>query len=290
MGLKRRDFLKTLGVAGGGLLGAEAFAAPKASKEKKEMYSLLIDISLCEGCQACEYACAEINELPEPEDYPEAGTIRQLQPDRFGVVNAFDTSEGEFYVKKQCMHCNQPACASACLTKAMYKTEEGPVIWREEKCMGCRYCMLSCPFDIPTFEYDSPNPRIVKCRMCFEQLQEGEWPACVENCPNEAVIFGTRREMLAEARKRITENPDDYVDYIYGEREAGGTGVLYISPVPFEELGFDMDIEKKSYPEYTKNFLYAVPSIFVLWPAILLGLRESTKDKEVIQIEEVDHE
>ncbi len=290
MGLKRRDFLKTLGVAGGGLLGADALAAPKATAEKKEMYSLLIDISLCEGCQSCEYACAEINNLPDPEGYPEVGEIRKLDPDRFTVLNAFDTSKGEYYVKKQCMHCNQPACASACLTKAMYKTEEGPVIWRGDKCMGCRYCMLSCPFDIPTFEYDSPNPRIAKCRMCFEQLAEGEWPACVDNCPNEAVIFGTRREMLAEARRRIAVNPGDYVDQIYGEHEAGGTGVLYISPVPFEELGFDTEIEREPYPEYTKGFLYAVPSIFVLWPAILLGLRESSARKEQPVEGEVDHE
>lgn len=287
MSLNRRDFLKTLGVAGGTLMGADSLAAAdKKSVSNPEFKSILIDITRCEGCQGCEIACAEVNGLPEPEDYPEVGVTRPLKTDQLTVVNAFDTSKGEFYVKKQCMHCNQPACASACLTKAMYKTEEGPVIWREDKCMGCRYCMMSCPFEVPTFEYNDPNPKISKCKMCFESLAEGEWPACVEYCPNEALMFGTRRELLAEAHRRIALEPDTYVDHIYGEHEAGGTGILYLSPVPFEELGFNIDVDKKPYPEMTRGFLYSVPSIFVLWPAMLLGLHQANKDGEE---EEVHH-
>ena len=135
------------------------------------------------------------NDLPEPdpEDYPVPGTIRKTNENRRSVINAYETSKGEIYVKNQCMHCNQPACASACLTKAMYKTEEGPVIWRDEKCMGCRYCMVSCPFDVPKFEYHSSNPDIVKCNMCFDRIKEGELPACVADCPAEALTFGPRQ-------------------------------------------------------------------------------------------------
>jgi Fe-S-cluster-containing dehydrogenase component len=179
------------------------------------------------------------------------------------------------------MHCNQPACGSACLTQAMTKTEEGPVIWRADKCMGCRYCMVSCPFDIPKFEYHSANPKIEKCTMCFDtRVQKGELPACVENCPNEALTFGTRRELIHEARRRIYEKPDVYVDQIYGEHEAGGTCWLYISPVPFKEIGLNTSIQKASYPELTKGFLYSVPSVFVLVPALLLGIQQATsKDK-----------
>ena len=114
--------------------------------------------------------------------------------------------------------------------------------------------------------------------MCYSRLQSGKIPACVENCPAEALIFGTRKELIREARKRINDNPEQYVDHIYGEHEAGGTGFLYLSGVPFEELGFDTAIQTKSYPELSKGFLYSVPTIFVLWPAILLGIRESTKD------------
>jgi formate dehydrogenase iron-sulfur subunit len=175
------------------------------------------------------------------------------------------------------MHCNEPACTAACLTQAMYKTKEGAVIWRGDKCMGCRYCMVSCPFDVPKFEYYSANPKIEKCNMCYSRLIDGKIPACVENCPAEALVFGTRRELIREARKRIGENPDQYVDYIYGEHEAGGTGFLYLAGVPFNELGMNTSIQSESYPGLSKGFLYSVPTIFVLWPAILLGIREATK-------------
>ena len=174
------------------------------------------------------------------------------------------------------MHCNQPACATACPTKALVKTEEGPVIWRKDKCMGCRFCMVSCPFEMPKFEYDSPNPKIQKCKMCFERLQEGEKPACVTECPEEAIIFGSRRELIKEARKRIYENPNLYSDHIYGEHEAGGTGYLYLSSVPFDELGMRTDLGSTPYPEYTKTFLYSVPVVLTLWPAFLLALNKAT--------------
>ena len=192
-------------------------------------------------------------------------------------MNEYKTSKGTVYAKMQCMHCNEPACGAACLTQAMTKTKEGPVIWRGDKCMGCRYCMVSCPFDIPKFEFHSPNPKIEKCTMCYEtRVKKGELPACVENCPNEALMFGTRRELITEARRRIYEKPDLYYDQIYGEHEAGGTCWLYLSPVPFKEIGL-RSIQKESYPALTKGFLYTVPSVFVLVPALLLGIQQATK-------------
>jgi Fe-S-cluster-containing dehydrogenase component len=285
MGIDRRNFFRVLGVTGVSLaIGKELGATPKNESEV-EFFGVLYDSTRCVGCQSCEFACAEANGLPEPEDYPEVGVIRKTNENRRTVVNAYDTSQGELYVKRQCMHCSQPACAAACLTKAMNKTVEGPVTWRENKCMGCRYCMVSCPFDVPKFEYHSANPRITKCDMCFDRLKEGKMPACVENCPAEALMFGKRRDLIKEARRRIHENPDMYVDHIYGENEAGGTSFLYLSPVPFEELGFNMKLQQKSYPELSKGFLYSVPTIFVLWPAILLGLREATKNNNAKEIE-----
>ena len=179
------------------------------------------------------------------------------------------------------MHCNEPACATACLTKAMHKNKTGPVTWDGDKCMGCRYCMVSCPFDMPKFEYNSANPKIQKCDMCFERLKTEDSPACVYNCPNEALLYGKRRDLIKEARRRIYEKPDLYFDHIYGEHEAGGTGWLYLSPVPFNQLGLNMSLQQSSYPELTKGFLYAVPSVFVLVPTLLLGIHQATKNNHL---------
>jgi Fe-S-cluster-containing dehydrogenase component len=280
--MDRRDFLKTLGVMGAATLPLKGLRAEEPVADT-ELTGILVDTTRCVGCQTCEEACAEANNLPEPalED-PSAN--RQPDTNQFSVITLHDTDVGEVYVKKQCMHCNQPACASACLTKAMLKTEEGPVIWREDKCMGCRFCMISCPFDIPKFEYDSPVPKIRKCTMCWSRLKEGEQPACVENCPEEALTFGKRRDLIEEARVRIYNDPDSYVPHIYGEHEVGGTGYLYLSAVPFEQLGFRTDLGTTPYPEFSKDFLYAVPVILTLWPPFLLALNRATKKEEAEEI------
>ncbi|MBE0650434.1 MAG: 4Fe-4S dicluster domain-containing protein [Bacteroidales bacterium] len=281
MKIDRRLFFKVLGATGASVaLGTSLKAAPRKQEEKEvEFYGVLYDSTRCVGCQTCEFSCAEAHGLPEPSGAPEAGVIRKINEKNRTVVNVYKTSRGDVFVKTQCMHCSQPACVAACLTQAMQKTKEGSVIWRGEKCMGCRYCMVSCPFDVPKFEYHSANPVIQKCTMCYDRLKEGKIPACVENCPNQALMFGTRRELIKEGHKRIVENPDQYVDYIYGEQEAGGTAFLYLSPVPFHELGFNTHIQKTSYPELSKGFLYSVPSIFVLLPPILLGIYDATKNK-----------
>jgi len=277
--MERRDFIKTLGVIGGtALTGKKLQAEEKLKSEDKEFVGILVDTTRCVGCQACSEACAEAHGLPEPDLDEEITLTRKPSTTQWTVIRGDE--DKEIYIKTQCMHCNQPACASACPTQAMYKTPEGPVIWQEDKCMGCRFCMISCPFDIPKFEYDSPIPKIQKCIMCWERLQEGEEPACTEACPEEAIVFGKRRELIEEARSRIYNNPDDYVHHIYGEHEAGGTGYMYLSAVPFEELGFRTNLDKNSYPELTTNFLYSVPIILTLWPAFLLALNNATKPDE----------
>ncbi len=178
------------------------------------------------------------------------------------------------------MHCWQPACASACLTNAMFKTRRGPVIWRSPKCMGCRFCMVSCPFDVPKFEYHEWNPKIQKCDMCWERLQAGRRPACVEACPTDALMFGEKRDLMEIARVRIYNHPRRYVHHIYGEHEVGGTGWLYLAAVPFEQLGFRTDLGNTPYPEYTKDFLFAVPLVFFGFPALLLGLSLLAEGRE----------
>lgn len=281
MGIDRRNFLKALGVAGGSLAVSNSFGStliPK--KDDKEFYGILYDSTVCVGCQGCEIICAEKNGFPFPEDEPTAGVIRKTNPQRYVAINTFNTSKGEQFMRKSCNHCDNPACASACLTKAMYKTEDGPVIWREDKCIGCRSCMVACPFDIPKFEFDNPNPKIQKCKMCYDKMQSGEKPVCVENCPVEALVFGKRRDLLEIAKSRIYTEPEKYYHEVYGEDTVGGTGLLYLASVPFEELGFRTDLGKVSYPEFNKTFLYSVPAVLILWPAFLLGLRSASDEKE----------
>lgn len=279
MSIDRRNFFKALGATGLTIFGLDAAGSPKSADDDTEFYGVLYDSSICIGCRACEKACAEAHGLPEPEDEMEAGVKRNTSINQRCVLNAFNTEEGEVYVRNQCMHCNEPACASACLTQAMMKTKEGPVIWREDKCMGCRYCMVSCPFDVPKFEYESTNPKIQKCDMCYDRIKEGELPVCVETC-GDALYFGTRRELISEARRRIAEWPEMYIENIYGEHTVGGTGYLYLSPVPHNELGFDIKLQKESYPSLTKSFLFSVPAVDVLVPSVLLGIHAATKNKQ----------
>jgi len=280
MSLNRRSFFKTIGVAGVTLAVGNSFGAEKSADDSVEFQGVLYDSTRCLGCLACERVCAKAHNLHEPTDKLEVGVIRKTSEKQRSAINNYNTSKGEVYVKKQCMHCNEPACAAACLTMAMYKTKEGPVVWRGDKCMGCRYCMVSCPFDVPKFEYYSSNPKIEKCDMCYDRIREGKIPACAEACPGDALTFGTRRELIAEARKRIFESPKDYVDQIWGEEVAGGTGWLYISSAPFNEVGFNTKMQNTSYPELSKGFLYTVPSVFVLLPPLLLGIHEATKNNK----------
>jgi Fe-S-cluster-containing dehydrogenase component len=223
--------------------------------------------------------------IPDMSDTSAFSKIRQTSEKQWTVVNSYKTDKGEIFAKKQCMHCNQPGCVSACLVKAMEKRENGSVTW-EDNCMGCRYCMVSCPFDIPKFEYGSATPKIQKCSLCWERLNKGEKPACVEAGPAEALAFGTRKGLIIEANKRIYQESGKYVTHIYGEHEVGGTGYPYLSSVPFEQIGFRTDLGTIAYPELSKGFLYSVPIVLLLWPAFLLGVNTLTKrEGEVRSIE-----
>lgn len=279
--MKRRNFLKLAGSVGATLAAQKSIAEEVV--ENKEFVGVLTDTTRCIGCRSCEIACAKAHDLevPDIENVNALETERTTSEKQWTVVNRYDTEKGEVFVKKQCMHCWQPACTSACLTNAMFKTKEGPVIWRSGKCMGCRFCMVSCPFVIPKFEYNTWNPKIQKCSMCWERLEQNKKPACVEACPTDALMFGMKRDLMEIARVRIYRHPDKYVHQIYGEHEVGGTGWLYLSAVPFEQIGFRTDLGTTPYPEYTKEFLYSVPVILFGAPALLLGLSfltEKTKN------------
>lgn len=244
--------------------------------------ALLIDITQCIGCKACVSACKEANHLPEKEDEELASTSYTVVKEKDGV-----------YYRRLCMHCNEPTCASVCPVKAFEKTPEGPVIYHGEKCMGCRYCIQACPFGVPAYEWESAKPLVRKCSMCAERQKQGKITACSEACPTGATTFGDREELLKEARKRIQENPSQYVDHIYGEKEAGGTSVLYLSSVPFEKLGFRTDLIEEPLSNLTWKIMSKIPNYVVVSGVFLYGiywiinrrmeaakLENNSKDKE----------
>ncbi len=201
-------------------------------------FGLLYDSTRCIGCQACMAACKRTQGLP-PEDPSGRGlhdAPQDLSATTKTVIRKADGPDGPLFMKAQCMHCVQPACVSVCLAGALHKGLGGIVSYDVSRCVGCRYCQVACPFNVPKFEWEASAPRIVKCELCHDRVVEGGQPACTEACPREAVVFGGRDRLLREARRRIAAEPDRYIDHIYGEHEGGGTQVLMLSEVPFANL------------------------------------------------------
>jgi Fe-S-cluster-containing dehydrogenase component len=198
---------------------------------------------------------------------------RETAPDVFTVVNRAEKAPGvQRFAKRQCLHCLSPGCASACPVRAMDKLPSGPVVYDASKCMGCRYCMIACPFEIPKYEYASLAPRVRKCTFCAPRQAAGLPPACTEVCPSGALTFGKRGALLEAAKSRIYTNPEKYVHHVYGEHEAGGTSWLYISDIPFEKLALRTGVPDKPIPDLVSGALSAPPFVMTLWPPLLMGL------------------
>ncbi len=302
--MNRRNFLKLGGsLFAWGLIGSqEASAAAHSFTGYPDRFGMLSDLTRCIGCRRCEAACNKANNLPPPKTSFEATSVfeEKRKPyvadvQSYTAVNRYGANGKTVYRKVQCMHCEEPACVSACLVGALTKSPEGPVVWNEKVCIGCRYCITACPFYVPAFEYSSAfDPRIQKCFMCYHRITKGIVPACAEACPVEAITFGKRSSLLKLAWSRIWGEPDKYIDHVYGEREAGGTGWLYISGVPFSQLDFPMDIGTTPFPEYTKDFLSMVNLTLISWPAIFGGIylmtnnREKTAHDEILQSKKED--
>lgn len=282
MNLTRRTFFKVTAVGAATLAGTAKAEAASELTAAEDARGVLVDTTKCVGCRACEAACAEANGLPAPTDNEAIfDKPRVTNPDTYTVVNRYNVrQQEERFIKRQCMHCVDAACAAACPVRALQKTAAGPVIYDGSRCLGCRYCMLSCQFGIPQFEYNKPVPYVRKCTFCATRQAQGLKPACAEVCPSGALTFGKRSELLEEAKTRIYQNPSQYVHHVYGEREAGGTSWLYISDVPLEQLGLPGGLDDKPYPQLASTALGAVPMILTLWPPILMGLHAITKRRE----------
>ena len=288
----RRDFFKTAA-----LIGASAVTLPNASTKAEENSKLsedrmgvLVDTTVCIGCRNCEWACKEAHNLETDslDTYSNRSVLEgKRRPDEYAltVVNEYDNPKNPILstdVKVQCMHCDDPACASACIVGAFTKHENGAVTWDSDKCIGCRYCMIACPFQVPAFEYSKAlEPNIMKCDFCFDRTKEGKLPACVEICPVEAITYGKREDLISIAHDRIKRHPDKYIDHIMGEHEVGGTSWLYLAGQDFTKLDFPVLVDDPA-PGVTESiqhgiFAYFIPPIALY--ALLGGVMWLNKDK-----------
>lgn len=235
---------------------------------------LLIDFVKCVGCGACTSACKEQNKLPETVDEkPTAYTWTTVQE-----------VDGVF-VRHLCMHCLEPTCASVCPVGALYKTPEGAVAYDAAKCMGCRYCMMACPFDVPRYQWDRAVPIIGKCILCNDRLAQGQPTACSEACAYDATVFGDRDQLIREARNRIQGAPESYVGRVYGLQEAGGTSVLMVSGIPFAQAGLKTQIPDEPPSMRTWQVLSKIPDFVAVWGAFLYGIHWITARRSDVAAE-----
>lgn len=237
--------------------------------------AILFDGTLCVGCRECESACAERWGLP----YDEAIASEERLSERklTAVVTA-----GDYYYRRMCMHCAQPSCASVCPVKALQKTSLGPVVYDETRCIGCRYCLVACAYQVPVYEWSRRLPRVRKCDMCYERQKDGLASACSEICPAGATISGERDDIIVEARRRVAENPGQYFEHIYGIADLGGASVLFVSPQPVERLGGNSGMPGEALPELTWRVLSLIPNIVTVVAVSMGGIWWITHRREEV--------
>jgi Fe-S-cluster-containing dehydrogenase component len=296
--MNRRKFLTLMGSAGlattalGTLPEAEAASGGGKFSTYPDSFSVLHDTTRCIGCRKCEMGCQKVNDLPLPkrplDDLAVLDKKRRTSADAWTVVNKYSVGGKNVFCKTQCNHCLDPACAAACFVKAFQKDPSGAVTYDKDLCVGCRYCMIACPFNVPGFQYyEAWHPYVRKCTLCLPRLKEGKLPGCVQSCPMDALTFGKRADLLKVAKRRIVEHPDVYQDHVYGEFEAGGTNWLYISGAPFSQVGLDESIINRPYAELTAGALGAVPMVIGVWPVLLGGAYMISKRRETVAKEEI---
>ena len=239
MTMNRRTLLKGAAAVGAGAAVSTATTVEASTRPvaPPDAVGMLYDATRCIGCQACVTACKTANNMPGNLYDPP----NDLSGDTKNIIKLYESDGEKSYMKQQCMHCIDPGCVNACMIGAFKKREYGIVTWDKDRCIGCRYCQIACPYNIPKFQWDTAVPEIVKCELCNHMLARGEEPGCCQACPKEAVIYGTYEELLADARQRITDRPERYYPagdpQIFGDTEGGGTQVLYLAGVDFEKLG-----------------------------------------------------
>lgn len=315
MDINRRDFLKVASAGGVLLSGVGSAQAREAKPRIKDAMGMLYDSTVCTGCKACVAACKQHNDMPPSfssndklwdnplDNDAKTYNLIKLYKDGTGAVKDRE-KDGHAYVKRQCMHCVDAACTSACPVSALKKDEKtGIVSYNKDACIGCRYCQVACPFNIPKFEWDKAFPQIRKCQLCSHRIAKGGITACAEFCPTGATIFGRVEDLLVEAKKRLAYKPGEYQKYpvtrvdgkekterlvtpyiqkIYGEQDGGGTQVLYLSGVPFEKLGLP-GLDPKPAAQQSETIQHTIYKGMIA-PIVVLGglvylVHKNTKDK-----------
>jgi len=294
MSLSRRRFLGSL--ASGALIARSAKAGTTQHfTGHPDRRGLLHDTTLCVGCRRCEAACNQVNRLAPPLpalDSPNAlAQPRGITDNLYTVVNQYQPGRlaGQaIYRKHQCMHCNEPCCASVCFVKAFVKTPEGPILYDPELCVGCRYCVLACPYYALAYEYNDPlRPRVVRCTMCYPRIKQGLNPSCADACPTGAITYGRRDTLLQLAQERMHKFPGRYLPHIFGENEYGGTSWLTLAGVPFVQLGLPDEPSAAPLPDLVTGFLSLAPLVAALYPGLLAGVFAFTKRREIISQHEL---
>ncbi len=297
MSVSRRGFLTGLATGAGVLSAGTANAAGAKHFDGYEgRMGLLHDTTLCVGCRSCEEACKEVNGHPPIETPINDKTVfdehRRVTPDGFTVVNRHRKGNGRtppVYRKHQCMHCNEPCCASVCLVHAFEKTPEGPLLYDPDVCLGCRYCVMACPYHALSYEYDHPfDPKVMRCTMCYPRIKEGKQPGCAEACPTGAIVYGKRKDLIEVAEERIRKSPDRYIDHVFGQHEFGGTSWLILSGVPFAELGLHEGVTHESLPSIGTSYLSVVPLVVTIYPGLLMAFYAFSKRKDKLAQQDLD--
>ena len=321
----RRDFLKGV-LASSAAASAAVVATPACARETHsrpaDALGLLYDATLCVGCKACVAACKEANENPpefSTEDHlwdtpldTSGHTFNLIKMYRNGTMETKDAEVNGFaFMKTSCMHCADPSCVSACPVSAMTKDPvTGIVAYDPGVCVGCRYCVVACPFGIPKYQYDSPTGKIGKCELCRHRYKDGHYSACAEVCPTGATLYGKTTDLLAEAKRRIALKPGSvtryprgkiggpdqsyegpvgtYLQHVYGETEYGGTQVLKLSAVTFAKVGMP-DLPTHSSASTSETIQHSLYGGLVM-PIVVLGALSFIARKNVHEDDEAaDH-
>lgn len=273
MRMNRRGFLQTLAIGGGTLSAPSLVHARQGKALSPGALGLIYDATKCVGCKSCVIACKEVNAMPPEFSDPERiwDAPLGLSASTRNVIALYKEGDRHSFIRQSCMHCVDPACVSACPVKALTKNQKtGIVQYDAGVCIGCRYCMVACPYNVPKFEWGKAYGKIVKCQLCDHLIAKGQRPGCSEACPTGAIQFGNVHDLLREAHHRLKASPDVYYPKIYGEKDGGGTQLLMLSSMPFEKLGLP-DLPETSTATLSETIMHTTYKGFAM-PIFLFAL------------------